>query len=158
MRRPYRPDVALYPILLRKGALGPNLPKRDMMVSRQHCLLQESAKAELYFGEREVFVRAYHMVGEPGIVEALVQEVTYIHLMFDHHEVIMADGIWSESFQPAARNIGGLDDAARDELLKVFADMPEPANPEAYRSARLTLKAHEARLLLAPDAPLRAVA
>jgi hypothetical protein len=78
--------------------------------------------------------------------------------MFDRHEEILADGIWSESFQPAARNIGGLDDAARDELFAVFAGAPEPANPEAYVSARLTLKAHEARLLLAPEAPRRKAA
>ncbi|MBM3616331.1 MAG: hypothetical protein FJX28_13155, partial [Alphaproteobacteria bacterium] len=145
-------NAALQPILIRKGALGRGLPERDMKVSRQDCLLQGGSRAELYFGEDEVFVRALHMVGQPGIVEAVVQEVTYIHLMFDHHEVILADGIWSESFQPAARNIGGLDDAARDELFAVFAEMSEPANPEAYVSARLTLKAHEARLLLSPEA------
>ncbi len=151
-------NAALQPILFRQGALGPNLPSRDMLVSRQHCMLSKAPRAELYFGEREVFVRALHMTGQPGILHALVQEVTYIHLMFDHHEVIMADGVWSESFQPAARNIGGLDEDARAELLSVFADMPEPATPEAYVSARLTLKAHEARLLLGTDAPLRQAA
>ena len=151
-------NAALQPILLRKGALGPAQPMRDMMVSRQHCLLQDGARAGLYFGEDEVFVRALHMLGQPGISAAQVQEVTYLHLMFDHHEVILADGIWSESFQPAARNIGGLDEDARQELLAVFAEMPEPANPEAYVSARLTLKAHEARLLLAPEAPARRAA
>lgn len=151
-------NAALQPILFLQGALGPNLPTRDMLMSRQHCMLSKAPRAELYFGEREVFVRALHMAGQPGILHALVQEVTYIHLMFDHHEVIMVDGVWSENFQPAARNIGGLDDAARAELLAVFADMPEPANPEAYVSARLTLKAHEARLLLGSDAPLRKAA
>lgn len=149
---------ALQPILFRQGTLGQNLPSRDMLVSRQHCMLCDTPRAELYFGEREVFVRALHMAGQPGILHALVQEVTYIHLMFDHHEVIMADGVWSESFQPAARNIGGLDEDARAELLAVFADMPEPANPEAYLSARLTLKAHEARILLAPERPQRKAA
>jgi hypothetical protein len=151
-------NAALQPILIRKDAFGVDLPERDMKVSRQHCLLQGGSRAELYFGEDEVFVRALHMAGQPGIVEAVVQEVTYLHLMFDHHEVILADGIWSESFLPAARNIGALDDAARDELFAVFADAPEPANPEAYVSARLTLKAHEARLLLAPEAPRRKAA
>ena len=151
-------NAALQPILIRKDAFGMGLPERDMKVSRQHCLLQGGSRAELYFGEDEVFVRALHMAGQPGIVEAVVQEVTYLHLMFDHHEVILADGIWSESFQPAGRNIGGLDDAARDELFAVFADAPELANPEAYVSARLTLKAHEARLLLAPEVPRRKAA
>lgn len=151
-------DASLHPILFRKGALGANLPARDMMVSRQHAMLVKGPRAELYFGEDEVLVRAVHMADQPGIVQAMVQEVTYIHLMFDHHEVICADGVWSESFQPAARNIGGLEDEARSELFKVFAEQPEPANPEAYRAARPILKAHEARLLLSPAEPLRKAA
>ena len=152
-------NAALHPILFRKGALGAGLPLRDMMVSRQHCMLMKGSRAELYFGEDEVFVRALHMAGQPDILHAMVQEVTYLHLMFDHHEVVLADGIWSESFQPAARNIGGLEDDARAELLSVFSAMPEPANPEAYRAARLTLKAHEARILLTDrNAPVRKAA
>lgn len=152
-------DPSLHPILFSKGALGANLPARDMMVSRQHAMLVKGPRAELYFGEDEVLVRAVHMADQHGIVQAMVTEVTYIHLMFDHHEVIMADGLWSESFQPAARNIGGLDEAARAEILQVFAEQPEPANPENYRAARLILKAHEARLLLnTPAAALRKAA
>lgn len=148
-----REDASLYPVLMRKGALGPGLPTRDMMVSRQHRMLLCSPRAELYFGEDEVFLRALHMVGQPGIVHAMVPEVTYLHLMFDRHEVILADGVWSESFQPAARNIGGLDEDQRHELFKVFPDMPEALHPEAFRSARLTLKSHEARALLSGDQP-----
>ena len=154
-----REDASLHPILFRKGALGPNMPNRDMMVSRQHRMLYSSPRAELYFGEDEVFLRALHMAGQPDILHTMVAEVTYLHLMFERHEVIMADGIWSESFQPAARSIGGLDEDQRDELFKVFPDMPQSLHPEAYRSARLTLKAHEARALLAPERlPQRKVA
>lgn len=151
-------DAGLQPILFRKGALGPNLPARDMMVSRQHCMLVEGPRAALYFGAEEVLVRALHMADQPGILQAMVQEVTYIHLMFDHHEVILADGVWSESFQPAARNIGGLETAARDELFKIFATMPDAGEPEKYHAARLILKAHEARLLLAPEGARRKAA
>lgn len=150
-----RADAALYPVLMRKGALGPDLPARDMMVSRQHRMLLCSPRAELYFGEDEVFVRALHLVGQTGILHAMVPEVTYLHLMFDRHEVILADGVWSESFQPAARNIGGLDEDQRHELLKIFPDVPGGLDPETFRSARLTLKSHEARALLAADTPAR---
>ena len=151
-------DPALHPILFRKGSLGSDLPNRDMMVSRQHCMLAEGAGAELYFGADEVFVRALHMAGQPGVVHAMVQEVTYLHLMFDQHEVILADRVWSESFLPAARNIGGLEDAARAELFKVFAEMPETLQPEGYQAARQILKSHEARLLLSADPALRRAA
>jgi hypothetical protein len=30
------------------------------------------------------------MAGQPGLLPTVVQEVTYLHLMFDHHQVILA--------------------------------------------------------------------
>ena len=49
-------------------------------------------------------------------------------------------------------------DAARAELFKVFAEMPEAVPPEGYQAARLILKSHEARLLLSADPALRRAA
>jgi Ca2+-binding RTX toxin-like protein len=147
-----RADPTLQPVLIRRGAMGSDLPLRDMMVSRQHCMLASGPRAALYFGEDEVFVRALHLVGQPGVLQAVVPAVTYLHLMFDRHEVIMADGVWSESFLPAARALGSLDDDQRDELFKLFPQMPDAIGPDSYASARLTLKAHEARLLLTESA------
>ena len=55
-------------------------------------------------------------------------------------------------------DIGGLEDAARAELFKVFAEMPEAVQPEGYHAARQILKSHEARLLLSADPALRRAA
>ena len=88
------------------------------------------------------------VAGLPGVLPAVVSEVTYIHLMFDRHEVICADGAWSESFQPGARAIGGLEAEAADELFALFGAVPEDLALERYGDARLTLRAHEARALL----------
>ncbi len=144
-----RGNPALRPVLIRKGALGPNLPDRDMMVSRQHRMLIEGPRVGLMFEDDEVFVRALHLLDLPGVLPAMVADVTYIHLMFDRHEVILADNAWSESFQPGERAIGGLEDEAAEELFTVFGQMPEDIALDRYRDARLTLKAHEARALLA---------
>jgi len=130
--------------------LGGGLPERDMLVSRQHRMLVEGAGPALWFGEDEVFVRALHLTALPGVMPAMVTEVTYLHLLFDRHEVIRADGAWSESFQPGARALGGLDPDEAHELYSIFAEMPPGLDAARYDAARATLKAHEARAMLAP--------
>ncbi len=143
-----RGSIALQPILIRKGALGPACPARDTMVSRQHRMLVQDGRCELLFGESEVFVRAVHLLELPDVLAAVVPEVTYLHLMFDRHEVIRADGAWSESFQPAPRSLGGLDADQQAEIFAVFPELDHPVTNATYAAARLTLKAHEARVLL----------
>ena len=120
-----------------------------MMVSRQHRMLFVGARAELLFGSDEVLVRAAHLVGLPGIEVADVDEVTYLHILFDCHEVVMADGAWSESFQPGDRTLGGIEAEQRAELLKIFPQLASSANIAQFESARTTLKAFEAKVLLA---------
>jgi len=56
-----------------------------------------------------VLVRALHLTALPGVARAAVTQVTYLHLMFDRHEIIIADGTWSESFQPNDCSLGGMD-------------------------------------------------
>ena len=142
-------DPALQPVLIRRGALGQGLPERDMVVSRQHRMLVCGPRAELLFGADEVLVRALHLTGLPGVSAITVPEVTYLHMMFDRHEVVLADGAWSESFQPGERSLGGLGQDERDELFKIFPELAGQAIPEQFDAARVTLKGFEAKVLLA---------
>lgn len=144
-----RGNPALHPVLIREGALGPGSPDRDMQVSRQHRMLVQDSRCELLFGEAEVFVRAQNLLDLPDVLARVVPSVTYLHLMFDRHEVIRADGAWSESFQPGPRALGGLDAEAQAEIFAVFPALDHPVTEATYASARPTLKAHEARVLLA---------
>jgi Ca2+-binding RTX toxin-like protein len=138
---------ALRPVLIPAGALGAGVPSRDMRVSPQHRILVEGARAEMLFGEPQVLVAAIHLVGRAGIRQELTPGVGYIHVMFDAHEIICSDGLWSESFQPASRMVGGMDAARRAEIMALFPGLE--TSVIAFPSARLTLKAHEARVLLA---------
>ena len=138
---------ALAPVLIAKGALGNGLPERDMRVSPQHRMLVTGPRAELMFGEREVLVPALHMVGLPGITRDRAA-VTYVHIMFQRHEIVRADGAWSESFQPADWAMAGLDDKQREEVLHLFPELAREDGLNSFSSARMVLKAHEARALL----------
>ncbi len=132
---------------LRRGALGPGLPLRDMRVSPQHRMLIEAARAEMLFGDSEVQVAAAHLTTLPGIEAELTNGVTHIHLMFDAHELIEADGAWSASFQPAARTLSDMGAGQRAEIEALFPELA--ASVVSFPAARLPLKSHEARVLLA---------
>lgn len=142
-----RADPTLQPVMIRAGALGGGLPERDMAVSRQHRMLLNGPRAELLFGADEVLVRAHHLTCLPGVTHAQCSEVTYLHMLFDRHEVVLANGAWSESFQPGERSLNGLDAAEREELFKLFPTLKTTAQP--FQSARVTLKAFEVKVLLA---------
>ncbi len=135
-------------VLLRAGSLGLNTPEVDTRVSPSHRVLICGPRAELLFGEKEVLVPAGHLVGQPGI-ERDTQPVTYVHIMFDTHQIVLGDGLWSESFQPADYSLDGLGADQRDEVFALFPELAQESGQRAFRAARMTLKAHEARMLFA---------
>jgi hypothetical protein len=83
------------------------------------------------------------------VFQAIVPEVTYLHMMFDRHQVVMADAAWSESFQPGFRTLNGIDADQRAELFKLFPELDTATQLAAYTAARPTLKSYEAAALLA---------
>ena len=138
----------LRPILIRAGALGDNLPDRDMMVSPNHRMLVGRARTALYFEDHEVLVAAKHLVDGQKIQVVQPQGLTYHHILFDHHQVVMSDGCWSESFQPGELSLNGLDDDQRGEVLQLFPQLGDPQRGNVYPAARRSLKKHEAGLLV----------
>ena len=86
------------PVTICAHALGPGFPSRDLTVSPQHRMLVRSAVAQRMFGEDEILVPACQLTSLPGITqEPAVQEVTYIHLLMDHHAVIFAEDTPTET-------------------------------------------------------------
>ncbi|MDZ4095254.1 MAG: Hint domain-containing protein, partial [Paracoccaceae bacterium] len=134
------------PVRFRAGAFGAGMPARDMMVSPQHRVLFTGPRAEMLFGEPEVLVAAAHLLGTRGVHRVFPAPVCYIHLLFDAHEIIRADGIWTESFQPGDLTLNSMQSAQRAELLAIF---PALQRADAlYPAARRSLRAHEARVLM----------
>jgi hypothetical protein len=140
-----RRQPALVPVRIAAGALGHGTPDRDMLVSPQHRVLLTGARAELLFGEHEVLVAALHLVGQPGIVRAEVAAVSYLHLLFDRHEIVLSDGAWTESFQPGDRVLAGMDADQVREITQLFPGLAKGAR---FAAARRSLRAHEARAML----------
>lgn len=138
----------LRPVLIRKDAISPGLPMQDTLVSPNHRILVTGDHAANIFGEREVLVSAKHLVGLPGIEEAKVLGTTYIHFMFDHHEVVLSNGAWSESFQPGDHSLKGLGSEQRTEILSLFPELADEAGRGNYLAARRVLNRREAKRLM----------
>ena len=138
-----QPDLA--PVCIAKGALGEGMPDRDLLVSPQHRVLITGPRADLLFGEHEVLVASLHLVGRPGITRASVQTVSYLHLLFDRHEIILSDGAWTESFQPGDRTLAGMDEGQRQEIGLLFPHLLAGAR---FAAARRSLRGREARALI----------
>lgn len=110
----------LAPICIKAGALG---NRADLNVSPQHRILLTDARAELYFGESEVLVAAKHLVNGKTIVAAPGGTVTYHHLLFDTHEIVLSEGIPTESLHPNKQSLKGVCAPSRDEILTLFPEL-----------------------------------
>ena len=137
----------LKPVLIQQGALGKNLPEHDLLVSPNHRVLVANDKTALYFEEREVLAAAKHLTGLDGVDEVDTLGVTYIHMMFDNHEVVLSNGAWTESFQPGDLSLRGIGDEQRQEIFELFPELEHAEGLKAYGAARRSLKKHEAQLL-----------
>ena len=138
----------LRPVLIRAGALGPETPDRDIRVSPNHRMLLRNELAEVMFGEREVLIAAKNLINLEGVECPETSGVTYVHVMFRRHEVILANGAWSESFQPGDYSLRSVGQAQRNEILTLFPELAAPSGLNGYQAARLSLKPHEAELLI----------
>ncbi|TNJ41559.1 Hint domain-containing protein [Phaeobacter sp. B1627] len=128
------------PVVFAAGALGDH---DRVCVSQNHRVLVTSERAELLFGQAEVLVKAKFLVNDHSIrVEANGRAVTYVHLLFDQHEIVLGNGLESESYHPGAETLDAFDVETRDEILNLMAEIGEYSP-----TARVALKSYESRLL-----------
>lgn len=137
----------LRPIRFRQGALGMGRPDSDLLVSPQHRMLISGRAAQALFNSDEVLVAAEDLVnGQSVAVDMACREVTYHHLLLDRHEIVVANGIETESFHPSATALDTIDPHDRARLLALLPGIE--VNPMGYGDfARRSLSASEAAIL-----------
>lgn len=132
------------PVEIAAGTFGDH---GAVLVSPCHRVLVEGARAELLFGEGEVLVKAKHLVDGRAVRLREGGEVTYLHLLFDRHEVVTANGLPCESYFPAPATLDGFDAEVREEVLRLFPALRD--DPAGYGPlARMEVKGREAAVLV----------
>lgn len=76
------------PVLVRRGALGAGLPRRDLYLSPEHALLLQG-----------VLIPAGKIVNGASIVVAEgIDPIRYFHIELEGHDVLLAEGVAAESY------------------------------------------------------------
>ena len=141
----FRAHPEFRPIRIRKGALGQGLPESDLILSPQHRILVRSRIAERMFGKREVLVAAKQLMVTEGInIAEDLDTVTYVHFLFDAHQIVVSNGAETESLYTGDEALKSVPPEARDEILKLF---PELAEGNARPAARELLSGRMGRKL-----------
>lgn len=133
----------LQPYLIPQGALGKSGPDRDLIVSPQHRVLVSTPAMQMNLGIDEALVAAKHLRSSRRLRG---RGVTYIHLMFDNHEIVRSNGLWSESLfvGPQAQR-----SAQAEEFMAIFGQRPaisELIDTPAMTLSLPALRSWEARL------------
>jgi hypothetical protein len=103
--------------------------------------------ANVYFGESELLVSAKHLLGTAGISRRIGGIVTYVHILFEEHQIVVANGSFSESFFPEPTALSSLEDATRQEVIGLFRELSLRIRSKLHHTARMCLNRREARVL-----------
>ena len=120
---------------------------RPLVVSPQHRILLTDPRLGLYFALDMALAAARHLLDGVGVTRTPVAAVTSVHLLFDRHEIVLAEGAPCESFHPGTAVRDALEDGIRAELAALFPDL-DPGEPLTAALAYPCLRGFEAALLV----------
>jgi len=83
------------PVTFPAGAIG---NQQALTVSPAHRILLGGSAVQLLAGTFEAFAAAAQCIGLRSVTQARPgAELTYVHLLFEDHQIVQANGIWTES-------------------------------------------------------------
>ena len=122
----------LAPIVIEAGVLKNEI---DLVVSPQHAILLDDWRAELFYGEKDVLVRAVDLLGQAGVSRRTGGRIAYHHILFDAHHLVNVGGQWCESLYPGDMTLQTVNEAASEEIQSLFPDL-KGYGPKAARCLR----------------------
>jgi hypothetical protein len=110
-------------------------------------MLVKGAAARALFNTSEVLVAAEDLLNDGSVVvDHALREVTYVHVLLEHHNIVWANGLETESFHPSNTALDMVDPLQREGLLNILPGIA--VDPLAYGDyARRNISASEAAIL-----------
>jgi collagen type I alpha len=85
--RSHPKPATVWPVRVRAGAFGVNVPQRDLYLSPDHAVYVN-----------EVLVPVRHLINGTSIAQVATDSVTYYHVELPTHDVVLAEGLAAESY------------------------------------------------------------
>lgn len=132
-------EPRLRPIRIAPDALGPGIPARRLLVSQQHRILVRLPPAAA--PGTEALVPARLLLHQHGIrLAAPRAALIYLHLLFDRHEIISAEGCAVESLYMGQQALCSLAADQRMDLLLLHPHLVKDTQPPQPARRFLTRK------------------
>jgi hypothetical protein len=133
------------PVRFMAGSYGNTRP---LLVSPNHRMLVTGWRAEIHFGDREILVPAKALLNGDTVCVQPCDQVTYVHLLMDRHEVIFAEGAATETLHPGDYLMAGASSTSA-EILELFPELSNGLGGDGWKTVRSVAKSREASLLVA---------
>ncbi len=100
----------LYLVRIKASAFAANMPRRDLLVTQDHCIFIDGG-----------LIPARMLVNDASIyLDQSIQQFTYYHLELDRHDILLAEGLPTESYLDTG-NRGNFANVAVPRLIADFA-------------------------------------
>ena len=126
-------------LCLKANALAPEVPSSDLTLSPHQRLLSSNGVLRMLFDDQEGLVRARELMQ----LEACVSEEVVAgcwHILLQRHEVILANDVWTESFQPDRKFIGAAGVRVKRQLERLCPKLATPEGQRAFPAARSQMR------------------
>lgn len=139
------------PIKISAGALGRNVPLRDLVVSPQHKVLLSDGCISDRFSDTRILAPAKGLLSLRGVRTMKGKtDVVYYHILVAKHSVLFSDGVPSESFYPGLCALRMMKKSQRKEVLALFpAVEKDPENGYGPKARRCLSRAETVKLTAA---------
>ncbi len=116
-------DPSLAPVRLKRRAIGPMMPRRDLIVAPGHRILVPGYRLVDLPDTQPCLIAARDIAeaSDEAYMDKAVEEITYFNIVFDAHQVFCANGLPVESYLPSVDTLGELDEEVRESLAAVFS-------------------------------------
>ncbi len=128
-------DPSLAPIRLGTRAVGPMMPRRDVLLGGGQRVLVPAGRVVGTRDGRCRLMAARDLAGrsERAFVDMSPAGVTFYTLVFDCHQVVQAEGLPIASFLATPQAVSALDEGCRSDLLRLYPELERA--PSCYPPA-----------------------